>query len=122
MEIDFRTKNSEIVKKSEFFYALVARFCSLLYCFVWLGCCTCFNEKTTLVLESGFGIFVFVRFADSINCQIVKWLKSPNGANIAGAELTGVVLIATGEILEPRVGAVELRRTPIVAIRKTTNH
>jgi hypothetical protein len=31
------TKNSEIVKKSEFFYALMARFCSLLYCFVWLG-------------------------------------------------------------------------------------
>ena len=23
--------------KSEFFYALVARFCSLLYCFLWLG-------------------------------------------------------------------------------------
>jgi hypothetical protein len=53
------SKNSEIVKKSEFFYALVARFCSLLYCFVWLGWYTCFNEKTTLVLESGFGIFVF---------------------------------------------------------------
>jgi len=31
MEIDFRNKNSEIVKKSEFFYALVARFCSLFF-------------------------------------------------------------------------------------------
>ena len=30
-ELD-KTKNSEIVKKSEFFYALVASFCSLLFC------------------------------------------------------------------------------------------
>jgi len=36
----------------------VARFCSLLYCSLWLGCCICFNEKTTLVLESGLSIFV----------------------------------------------------------------
>jgi len=57
MEIDFSHKNSEIVKKSEFFYALVARFCSLLYYYLWLGWYTCFNEKTTLVLESGFGVY-----------------------------------------------------------------
>ncbi len=69
-----KNKNSKIVMKSEFFYALVARFCSLLYCFLWLGSCTCFNEKTTLVLESGFGYL--------LSYLIVKWLKSPNGANI----------------------------------------
>jgi hypothetical protein len=58
-----------------------------------------------------------------LNCQIVKWLKSPNGANIESVALTEVVLNATGEILVPRVVVVEVerRRTPIVAIRKTTN-
>jgi hypothetical protein len=58
-----------------------------------------------------------------LNCQIVKWLKSPNGANIESVALTEVVLNATGEILVPRVVVVVAvpRRTPIVAIRKTTN-
>ena len=67
-----------------------------------------------------FYFLIFVRFADFINCQIVKWLKSPNGANRVIAGLTVAVLIATAEILVPRVVAVELRRTPIDVIRKTT--
>ena len=69
-----------------------------------------------------FYFLIFVRFADFINCQIVKWLKSPNGANIESEALIGAVLKTTAEILVPRVEAAELRRTPIVAIRKTTNH
>lgn len=71
-------------------------------------------------------LYIFVRYADFINCQIVKLLKSPNGANIGREELIGVVLRASAEILEPRevegVVVDVLRRTPIVATRKTTNH
>ena len=69
-----------------------------------------------------FYFLIFVRFADFINCQIVKWLKSPNGANIVWTALTVVDLNAIGEILEPRAEEVALRRTPIVEIQKTTNH
>ena len=70
-------------------------------------------------------LYIFVRYADFLNCQIVKLLKSPNGANIVGDVLKVVDLTATDETLEPReaveaVGA--LRRTPIVVIRKTSNH
>ncbi len=74
-----------------------------------------------------FYFLIFVRFADFINCQIVKWLKSPNGANIVWVALIGDgVLIDIAENLEPRVAAVVgvLRRTPIevkIGIRKTTN-
>ena len=56
------------------------------------------------------------------NGQIVKWLKSPNGANIGCEELTGVALTANVETLVPRVGVGVLRRTPIGETRKTTNH
>ena len=69
-----------------------------------------------------FYFLIFVRFADFINCQIVKGLKSPNGANIVSAALTEVVLIAIAETLVPRDADAVLRRTPIVGIRKTTNH
>ena len=69
-----------------------------------------------------FYFLIFVRFADFINCQIVKWLKSPNGANIEYVALTAAVLTAIVEILEPRVVVDALRRTPIVVILKTTNH
>ncbi len=79
------------------------------------------HEKTTLGMESGFSVFIFVRYADFINCQIVKLLKSPNGANTEGAVLIAGVLTAIEEILEPRVVAGDLRRTPIVEIRKTSN-
>jgi hypothetical protein len=71
-----------------------------------------------------FYFLIFVRFADFINCQIVKWLKSPNGANIVCEELIADALKATAEILVPRVAVIEageLRRTPIAGIRKTTN-
>ena len=67
-------------------------------------------------------LYIFVRYADFINCQIVKLLKSPNGANIECAGLTVAGLIATAEILDPRVEEVVLRRTPIVVIRKNSNH
>ena len=67
-------------------------------------------------------LYIFVRYADFINCQIVKLLKSPNGANIPVGVLTGVGLIAKAETLVPRVAGGELRRTPIGAIRKTSNH
>ena len=40
-------------------------------------------------------LYIFVRYADFLNCQIVKLLKSPNGANIVGDVLTAVVLSAT---------------------------
>ena len=67
-------------------------------------------------------LYIFVRYADFLNCQIVKLLKSPNGANIVCVGLTVVELKATGEILEPRVVVVaDLRRTPIVVTRKTPN-
>ena len=66
-------------------------------------------------------LYIFVRYADFLNCQIVKLLKSPNGANIVGGVLTEGALIASAEILVPRVEAVELRRTPIGVIRKTSN-
>ena len=67
-------------------------------------------------------LYIFVRYADFINCQIVKKLKSPNGANIVSAGLTVVDLNAIAEILVPREVEAELRRTPIVVTRKTTNH
>ena len=69
-------------------------------------------------------LYIFVRYADFINCQIVKLLKSPNGANIVSEDLTGAGLIAIVETLDPRdaeAGGV-LRRTPIAATRKTPNH
>jgi len=74
-----------------------------------------------------FYFLIFVRFADFINCQIVKWLKSPNGANIVGVVLSAVVLTAIDEILAPRAVAVVAeevvgpRRTPIVVRRKISN-
>ena len=68
-----------------------------------------------------FYFLIFVRFADFINCQIVKLLKSPDGPNIVSDALNDAGLIATGEILVPRLGVVVLRRTPIDAIRKITN-
>ena len=69
-----------------------------------------------------FYFLIFVRFADFINCQIVKWLKSPNGANIVSGVLIGAELKAIAEILVPREAVeIVLRRTPIVEIRKTTN-
>ena len=67
-------------------------------------------------------LYIFVRYADFLNCQIVKLLKSPNGANIVWVGLTVGALKATAEILAPRVVAAELRRTPIAVTRKTTNH
>ena len=68
-------------------------------------------------------LYIFVRYADFLNGQIVKELKSPNGANIEGGGLIEEDLTASGETLEPRVEeVVELRRTPIVASRKTPNH
>jgi len=66
-------------------------------------------------------LYIFVRYADFINCQIVKLLKSPNGANIVSVALSVVELTATVEILAPRVDVVGLRRTPIVDTRKTSN-
>ena len=69
-------------------------------------------------------LYIFVRYADFINCQIVKLLKSPNGANIAcGDVLTAVALRAIVEILDPRDGAfvLRIRRTPIEVTRKTSN-
>ena len=48
-------------------------------------------------------LLIFVRFADFISCQIVKWLKSPNGANIVCVVLTTSVLSAIAEILETRI-------------------
>ena len=67
-------------------------------------------------------LYIFVRYADFINCQIVKLLKSPNGANIVSVGLIGEVLNAIVETLVPRVVEVEIRRTPIVVTRKTSNH
>ena len=69
-------------------------------------------------------LYIFVRYADFLNCQIVKLLKSPNGANIECVVLKAVALIAIGEILVQRVleeEVVDLRRTPIDVIRKTSN-
>ena len=58
-----------------------------------------------------------------LNCQIVKWLKSPNGANTECVGLTvAAVLRAIVEILGPRADVADaLRRTPIVVIRKISN-
>ena len=67
-------------------------------------------------------LYIFVRYADFLNCQIVKLLKSPNGANIECVVLNEEVLNANGEILGPREVVGVLRRTPIVVIRKTSNH
>ena len=67
-------------------------------------------------------LYIFVRYADFINCQIVKLLKSPNGANIVGGDLTLEALTAIVEILGPRDAVGVLRRTPIEGIRKTFNH
>ena len=66
-------------------------------------------------------LYIFVRYADFLNCQIVKLLKSPNGANIGRVGLTVVDLTATAETLEPRVVVDELRRTPIVGTCKNSN-
>ena len=66
-------------------------------------------------------LYIFVRYADFINCQIVKLLKSPNGANIACVVLTVVDLIATDEKLEPREELDALRRTPIVVTLNSNN-
>ena len=66
-------------------------------------------------------LYIFVRYADFINCQIVKLLKSPNGANIECVDLIVVDLKATVEILDPREEVDDLRRTPIAEIRKTSN-
>ena len=54
----------------------------------------------------------------------VKWLKSPYGANIGRrVDLKAEIgLTATGEIHARRVGAVDLSRTPIAGILKTSNH
>ena len=49
----------------------------------------------------------------------IKWLESPNGANIFIGALIGAVLTAIGETLEPREAVAVLRRTPIVVTRKT---
>jgi hypothetical protein len=49
-------------------------------------------------------------------------LKSPNGTNIECVALIVAALDATEEVLVPRVEVTELGRTPIVVIRKTTNH
>ena len=67
-------------------------------------------------------LYIFVRYADFLNCQIVKLLKSPNGANIECVVLIVVVLIAIGETPAPRDAEVALRRTPIDVTRKTSNH
>jgi hypothetical protein len=48
-------------------------------------------------------------------------LKSPNGTDIAWVVLIVVELEAIEEELEPRGVVIELGRTPIVVIRKTTN-
>ena len=58
---------------------------------------------------------------DFINCQIVKWLKSPNGANIVSIGFIVGVLKAIDEIMVPREDAGALSRTPIGATRKTSN-
>ena len=67
-------------------------------------------------------LYIFVRYADFLNCQIVKLLKSPNGANIECDDLKVEVLIAIAEILVPRADGGVLRRTPIDVTRKTSNH
>ena len=67
-------------------------------------------------------LYIFVRYADFLNCQIVKLLKSPNGANIVRVILIEVGLTAIDEILAPRDAVDVLRRTPIGATRKTSNH
>ena len=66
-------------------------------------------------------LYIFVRYADFLNCQIVKLLKSPNGANIDCEVLKVADLSPIEEILVPRVAAGVLRRTPIVEIRKTSD-
>ena len=73
-------------------------------------------------------LYIFVRYADFLNCQIVKLLKSPNGANIECVVLKAVGLISIVETLAPRAAGdavevgVALRRTPIIeANRKTSD-
>ena len=53
--------------------------------------------------------------------QMDKFLKSPHGTHVERGALGGVELIAEVERLEPRVGGVELRRTPVGVSRKTSS-
>jgi len=66
-----------------------------------------------------FGHFIFVhrRFADFINCHLVKWLKRPNSANIVWVTLIAGVKRAVAEIHGIRLKVpAPLRGTPIVVI------
>jgi len=59
--------------------------------------------------------------------RVGRQLKSPNGANIGMVDLIFAGLKVSVEILDRRAadvgaGVDDLRRTPIVVIRKTTNH
>ena len=50
-----------------------------------------------------------------------KLLKSPNSPHIVCAALIVEVLVASGEVLEPRVVSTVLRGTPILVTSETAN-
>jgi len=61
-------------------------------------------------------------FEDILNCELVIWLERPDGANIVCVALRGGVYCAIEETPDIRVGQSQsIRKTPIVAKRKTSN-
>ena len=75
----------------------------------------CFIYNLPLLSVSGF-FFKFDRYA-----LIIKWLKSPNSTHIVGVILKGAVLASIAEVLAPRSGTTDLRRTPVVTNIKKAN-
>ena len=58
----------------------------------------------------------------SLDCRIVKLLKSPNGANIERGDLRLGGRTGAAERLGIRAAAADLRRTPIIGVSlKTSN-
>jgi hypothetical protein len=56
--VQFNINNKELLPPTPFSWEIPLEFSFMVIVYLWLGWCTCFNEKTTLDLESGFSFVI----------------------------------------------------------------